>query len=89
MNVDLSGLPDGHLAARIEELNECIRTDERHINYLREEKEKYWVEQAKRQLKRKCPGCGSTELQAAALFDEGGNIDCFICKCGQVVPLGP
>jgi hypothetical protein len=36
---------------------------------------------------KKCPGCGSTELQPAALFDEGGVIDCYICKCGQVVPL--
>ena len=42
-------MPDGHLKARIEEIEECIRTDLRHIAYLKEELSKHWLEVARRE----------------------------------------
>lgn len=47
--MELSAMPDGHLKARIEEIEDCIRTDLRHISYLKEELSRYWLEVARRE----------------------------------------
>lgn len=49
MDIDLTRMPDGHLKERIEEIEECIRTDLRHLDYLKSELSKYWAELAGRE----------------------------------------
>jgi len=49
----LDTMPDGHLKARMEELEECIRTDKRHLYYLEGEHARYWNELRKRTLKKR------------------------------------
>jgi hypothetical protein len=44
-------LPDGHLKARMEEIQEYIRTDERHLAYLKDEYTRYWTELSRREVK--------------------------------------
>lgn len=45
----LDKMPDGHIKARMEEIKECIRTDTRHLEYLKGEYFKFWCEKGKRE----------------------------------------
>ena len=47
----LDTIPDGHLKSRMEELLDCIRTDERHLDYLKSEYTRHWEELCKRTIK--------------------------------------
>jgi len=46
-------LPDGHLTARLQELELLIHEDETHLAYLKEMYSHLWVEQCKRTLKKR------------------------------------
>ena len=48
-SVDYSPLPNGHLRERIKELDELIRMDKRHMEYLQESRNCLAKELAKRE----------------------------------------